>query len=372
MGAWNNVLFENCRSEGFTCNMLCQGAESVAQAAPSDPAEMTNITARRCTVADAHSVGSSHAQGMMWVGIVGGLLEECWFINNGWGSPEVEWFSVGLYGQGSNRNLTIAGCGFALSAAEGCMARSGGDIRGNLFADNAINLELGYPSVAGVTASGTVTGNVAIGGHDVGGQSRGGGFSVKDAANLSISGNLIAHQSSGSRGGGTGNIVGIDIAADQPETVNVTGNIVYDWKGPYSVAYSATPGVSQSGNDFELPASTYPDPSRTMQGYATAMGYTLDGYYAAARGQSRDAWRAELGPGAAVNWLMAGFGRGAPQACYADCNGDGSRNTADFTCFLQKYAAADPWANCDASVVAPVVNTADFTCFLQRYSAGCP
>jgi mono/diheme cytochrome c family protein len=60
--------------------------------------------------------------------------------------------------------------------------------------------------------------------------------------------------------------------------------------------------------------------------------------------------------------------------CYPNCDASTTApilNTADFTCFLQKYAAASPYANCDRSTAAPVVNTGDFTCFLQKYAAGC-
>jgi hypothetical protein len=46
-------------------------------------------------------------------------------------------------------------------------------------------------------------------------------------------------------------------------------------------------------------------------------------------------------------------------------------NVADFTCFLQRYAAGDLYANCDSSTQTPVLNVADFTCFLERYAAGC-
>ncbi|MEX2220084.1 MAG: GC-type dockerin domain-anchored protein, partial [Phycisphaerales bacterium] len=66
---------------------------------------------------------------------------------------------------------------------------------------------------------------------------------------------------------------------------------------------------------------------------------------------------------------------GAPQTCYPNCDGSTTApilNVADFSCFLQKYAAGDPYANCDASTTAPVFNVADFSCFLQRYAAGCP
>ncbi|MEX2219189.1 MAG: choice-of-anchor J domain-containing protein [Phycisphaerales bacterium] len=62
-------------------------------------------------------------------------------------------------------------------------------------------------------------------------------------------------------------------------------------------------------------------------------------------------------------------------ACYANCDSSTvapALNVADFSCFLQRYAAGDPYANCDGSTTAPVLNVADFSCFLQRYAAGCP
>jgi len=65
----------------------------------------------------------------------------------------------------------------------------------------------------------------------------------------------------------------------------------------------------------------------------------------------------------------------APAACYANCDGSTTppvANVADFTCFLQKFAASDPYANCDGSTTPPVLNVADFTCFLQKFAAGCP
>jgi hypothetical protein len=58
-----------------------------------------------------------------------------------------------------------------------------------------------------------------------------------------------------------------------------------------------------------------------------------------------------------------------------DSNCDGSRvppilNVQDFSCFVQKIAAADPYANCDGSTTPPVLNVQDFTCFLQKFAAG--
>jgi len=65
----------------------------------------------------------------------------------------------------------------------------------------------------------------------------------------------------------------------------------------------------------------------------------------------------------------------APNTCYANCDGSTLppvANVADFTCFLQKFAANDPYANCDGSTLPPTINVADFTCFLQKFAAGCP
>jgi hypothetical protein len=61
-------------------------------------------------------------------------------------------------------------------------------------------------------------------------------------------------------------------------------------------------------------------------------------------------------------------------SCYANCDQSTAApvlNVADFTCFLQRFAAGDSYANCDQSTAMPVLNVADFTCFLQRFAAGC-
>jgi hypothetical protein len=62
-------------------------------------------------------------------------------------------------------------------------------------------------------------------------------------------------------------------------------------------------------------------------------------------------------------------------SCYANCDGSTTSpilNVADFSCFMQRFAAGDPYANCDQSTVPPVLNVADFSCFLQAFAAGCP
>ena len=64
----------------------------------------------------------------------------------------------------------------------------------------------------------------------------------------------------------------------------------------------------------------------------------------------------------------------AGPACYANCDNSSTHpilNVADFTCFLQRFAAGDSYANCDGSTAQPVLNVADFTCFLQQFAFGC-
>jgi hypothetical protein len=55
--------------------------------------------------------------------------------------------------------------------------------------------------------------------------------------------------------------------------------------------------------------------------------------------------------------------------CYADCNGDGALNLADFGCFQTKFALQDPYADCNGDGVR---NLSDFGCFQTKFALGCP
>ena len=72
--------------------------------------------------------------------------------------------------------------------------------------------------------------------------------------------------------------------------------------------------------------------------------------------------------------LAGGFwaGGGGPAPCYANCDGSTANpvlNVNDFICFQSRFAAADPYADCDASTT---LNVNDFICFQSRFAAGCP
>jgi hypothetical protein len=76
-----------------------------------------------------------------------------------------------------------------------------------------------------------------------------------------------------------------------------------------------------------------------------------------------------------INDFYGGFFGAYQYPCYANCDGSAAApllNFADFSCFLQRFAAGDPYANCDGSTAPPTLNFADFSCFLQRFAAGCP
>ena len=79
------------------------------------------------------------------------------------------------------------------------------------------------------------------------------------------------------------------------------------------------------------------------------------------------------GSGPEVVWID-NFRITGERPCYANCDGSTTApilNVADFTCFLNRFAAGDSYANCDGSTTPPTLNVADFTCFLNRFAAGC-
>ncbi len=54
--------------------------------------------------------------------------------------------------------------------------------------------------------------------------------------------------------------------------------------------------------------------------------------------------------------------------CYADCNGDGLLNLADFGCFQTNFATGNPYADCNGD---GQLNLADFGCFQTNFAIGC-
>jgi hypothetical protein len=142
----------------------------------------------------------------------------------------------------------------------------------------------------------------------------------------------------------------------RPAAINnagvVAGVMGYAVGGARPFVYDAARGVRDLATLTTLSTITFNywyASAINDQGWITAYGYTGNGFASAV-----------LRPAA---------------VCYANCDGSAAApvlNIADFSCFLQKYAAGDAYANCDQSVTPPVLNIADFTCFLQKFAAGCP
>jgi len=118
-----------------------------------------------------------------------------------------------------------------------------------------------------------------------------------------------------------------------------------------------------------------------------ANGVALDAWaYLQKRGASFSGWTfLEITGVAADNRTFVGYGRTAagtdegwivklPAICYINCDSSTQApvlTVNDFICFLNRFAAGDPYANCDASTLPPVLNVNDFVCFLSRFAEGC-
>jgi hypothetical protein len=146
-------------------------------------------------------------------------------------------------------------------------------------------------------------------------------------------------------------ITSVDWTAGGPD--HITGSGTYRWGGEVAITQrmmldlviSAQAWSFDSGSVGQDPQHPFPQISISLQ--TPTIGCRQDRLY-----------------------LLA-----EPVACYPNCDASTAPpvlNVADFTCFLQRFSAGDPYANCDGSTTQPVLNVADFTCYLQRFAAGCP
>ncbi|MEX2219980.1 MAG: hypothetical protein WD749_14605 [Phycisphaerales bacterium] len=126
--------------------------------------------------------------------------------------------------------------------------------------------------------------------------------------------------------------------------------------GPYLWADGLTPrsdGLTWACNQFASDG-THPAPGPT--GARSRVGQLLHEFFSTSP--------------FSTPWFLAGAA-----GCYPNCDGSiapPAINVADFSCFLQQYAAGRTYANCDGSAGSPMLNVSDFGCFLQRYATGCP
>jgi hypothetical protein len=419
--AAQNVLVENCYVENYRVNMIFQTyVTSIRQ---------SNIAVRRCIIVDALATNSAHAQGIYADGVDGLVMEENVFDMNGWSPsvPTANIFRHNIYIQtetGGDRgctNIVTRGNITARASATGFMQRPGGVSENNLFLQNPIGLQFGYG--AGPAVSGTIRNNVFLDSRDISSTTlRGWGMNVTHAQGVEVSGNLLAHQRSGSD-----NVQAIGIDGTY-RNVTVSNNIVYNWNRPNradgrSMAFfgTALSGVSVIDNQFQQPhggymvghwtplgpAFTYSGnryyssnngtnqfftsvtynqwlaqsgesnsswfgshfnaPNRDVSTYMTSLGQTpsLNAFMTEARRQGRDFWRPQF-TAAGVNWYMReGFGLGVTP-CRGDFDNNGRIDVNDVIAFLTFMNQGDPRGDVNEDGMLNILDYIDFQNLMAR------
>jgi hypothetical protein len=248
--------------------------------------------------------------------------------------------------------------------------------------------------------SGRTTGTTGGGGTIVGG----GTLSLVNVHNLSDAFLFNGTSGGGSTSGGLANASAVVIATSDLTVTNsittiasgralmqISLSAVADWSNPNlylgSIGASVVMGspaivriadtvpvyYTMSGSGLFAPVTglkstpggvTFPSGSLLTSGdYQILMNNQLNNHAGTTAGNMLHSDR----PGAVTGTFVR-------MPCYANCDASTTNprlNTADFTCFLQRYANGEPYANCDNSTATPSLTTADFTCYLQKYAAGC-
>jgi hypothetical protein len=419
----HNVLIENCYVENYRVNMIFQ--------AFADGIRASNIAVRRSVIADALATNSAHAQGIYADGVDGLLIEECVFDMNGWSPsvPTANIFRHNIYIQttvGGDRgcsNVITRGNITARASASGFMMRTGGVSEDNLFLQNPIGLQFGQTS--GPASSGVVRNNVFLDSRDISPTvNRGMGLNVSYAQGVEVTGNIIAHQRSGTK-----NVQAIGVDGTY-RNLTIRNNVVYDWRDPGSHTGralgffgTALSNISVLDNHFQMPhggflvghwgtagpaftfagnryyssnggehqffswmtyeqwlnqsgetgaqwgQTAFPQPRRDIAGYMASMNRpaSLDEFMTEARKQARNYWRPEFTAAGANQWIRQGFGMGNP-ACKADLNGDGLVNIHDAMQLMAFMSAGDPRADINED---GKLNVEDYSSFVALMTRGC-
>lgn len=218
-----DVLLEDLEISGYKDNIVIQGGA------------WKNVAVRGCVVTDAWSA-TSHSQGIFVRNTEGLVVEGCVFDHNGWNESvagaEATIFNHNMYLQTKQGPAVVRGNFVARASSHGLQARSGGDVSGNVWVLNALNILLGggkSPTPGGV--SGRVVGNAIVAARDLSATApRGLGIQV---VNISEDGVVVArnllgyNQGSGPRGiqiqpNGNAPAVGV-------QRCFVTQNVMHEW-----------------------------------------------------------------------------------------------------------------------------------------------
>ncbi len=256
----DNILVEDCEIQNYTQNISIEDYFG----------PVANVTIRRNVIVDAYSVTSAHSEGIYSNGVSGLTIQDNVLDHNGWSSVVPGAYKTiynhDCYLSADNSGVVVTGNIFANASSHGLQARAGGIVENNLFINDAIAMSYGMVNGSPMTpggVSGTVSGNVIVGGTNIGSLSRGEGIEIGNVANATFSGNLIADGLSTGMaafsleaGAGVFNptqAVGIN-------DLTLTDNVVYNWAQGVSIAPNITPGttglyglnhLAVANNDFQ-------------------------------------------------------------------------------------------------------------------------
>ena len=302
-----NLLIEDCKFR-----YIGLGAFTA-----QEPGDFTNIKIRRNIVVDAwadstyfehYSDGRNRQQGMYIEDTRGVLIEENLFDHNGWneqvpGAGKNK-FNHNVYMQVNNPDsdqIRVRGNILARASAHGIQMRSGGRATDNLFVQNSVNVNVGYPPQppADPSANGYVADNVFLEvvrmdstEEVVNNPQRSGALWGVNTINLPsvVENNIFAHALNTET-----NVIAVgdyDDVHDLGGELVKRDNIDYRW-------FSKT----------EAPDPSWFDPNRQLGDYSRRLGLapTTEAFLLAARQRPLQTWPEELTAYAANAYIRAGF-----------------------------------------------------------------
>ena len=356
-----NILVENCYVQDYAVNLNFEDFQG----------PLNNISVRRNVSVDSYTT-VGHSQGMYATGVNNLLIEGNLFDHDGYNDSvpggQATWYNQGIYLSGQNNGCVVRDNIIARAAGYGLQARSGGVVTGNLFVDDPVGCSYGLVNGAMTHASGvtgSVTGNVFLGGANIGTLQGGSGLQI---ANISKSGVTVANNIFASGVDNAPAAITLTFGQNQPNpqdsvglnNVMIENNIAYDWNRGVQVDGGMTPGgtgltainnVTFTGNDFEnIPSNVinhddpisgqehwysnyfqnvgvpciagytqapepttylgFSNPQRTAATYNAQLGGSNSdsAFLSAARSQNELSWNAKYDAASVVSYVSAGFG----------------------------------------------------------------
>jgi len=233
-----DILIEDCKIIGYADNLQFQG---------DDVRRANNVRVRRNVIVDSWAVGQ-HSQGLYAARVDNILIEENIFDHNGWNEniagAEPTIFNHNVYIQSSCSGVNVLGNIIANGSSHGVQARPGGNVIGNFFYRNAINVLLGNEDFQ---TTGAVNGNVIMEGKDIGpGLPRGMGIHVQNSNAAKIRDNLILRN-----GTEAGQSEAIAIIGDSDKLVKdlmIERNTIYNWLNNFVIENEAVRNATFRSN----------------------------------------------------------------------------------------------------------------------------